>query len=102
MGDIIFTREEQELYSSSEYQIFINGEMVNTLKNGARKVITLKPGKYDIYVKVLTAKSPVKQVEIKEKQTLRLSCGSKLSGFKYVFSWLYSFSKNNIYLENTR
>ena len=101
MGDIIFTREYQELYSLSDYKIYINDKEVNTLKNGSRKVIKLKPGKYNIYIKVMGAKSPTMQVEIEPKQTLRLSCGSKLTGLKYAFSWLFSFSKKNIYLEET-
>ena len=102
MGDIIFTREEQELYSFADYKIFVDGNEVNSLVNGSRKVISLKPGKHDIFVKVLGAKSPTKQVDIKSKETLRLSCGSKLSGFKYAFAWLFLFSKNNIYLEETK
>ena len=102
MGDIIFTREDQELYNNLDYEIYINGELNNTIKNGSRKVVTLKAGKYDIFVKVMGAKSPVKQVEIKERQTLRLTCGSSLTGLKYVFSWLFTYSKNNIFLEYTK
>lgn len=102
MGDIIFTREDQELYNNLDYEIYINGELNNKIKNGSRKVVTLKPGKYDIFVKVMGAKSPIKQVEIKEKQTLRLTCGSNLTGLKYVFSWLFTYSKNNIFLEYTK
>ena len=101
MGDIILTRETQELYSLYDYKIFINNQQVNSIRNGSRKVITLKPGKYDMYVKVLGAKSPNMQIEIESKKTLRLSCGSKLRGLKYAFSWFFLFSKNNIYLEKT-
>lgn len=102
MGDIIFTRDEQELYSSIDYKIFIDGKQVNTIKNGSRKVLKLKEGKYDIFVQVLGAKSPVQHIEVREKRTLRLSCGSKLSGLKYIFSWFFMYSKNNIYLDITK
>ncbi|MGG7178552.1 hypothetical protein ACQPU1_13200 [Clostridium paraputrificum] len=102
MGDIIFTREEQELYNFADYKVFVDGKEVNSLVNGSRKVISLEPGKHDVFVKVMGAKSPTRQVNIKPKETLRLSCGSKLTGFKYAFSWLFLFSKNNIYLEETR
>lgn len=101
MGDIILTREDQELYRVSEYKVFIDGKEVNTISNNSRKVIRLQAGSHEVFVKVMGAKSPVKQINIKEKETLRLSCGSKLSGLKYVFHWLYSFSKHNIYLEET-
>ena len=40
MGDIIFTREDQELYNNLDYEIYINGELNNTIKNGSRKVVT--------------------------------------------------------------
>ena len=46
-------------------------------------------------------KSTVKQVEIKDKETLRLSCGTNLKGLKQMFSWLFMFSKNVIYLKET-
>ena len=101
MGDIIFTREYQEIYNLQDYKIFVNNEEVNTLANGARKIIRLKPGKYEIFVKVNGSKSPEKQVEIKAKGTVRLSCGSNLSGIKLALSWLFIFSKNNLYLKGT-
>ena len=101
MGDIIFTRENQELYSLYDYSIYINDEEVNSIRNGSRKVISLKPGIYYIYVKVLWAKSPIIKVEIESQKTIRLSCGSKLVGLKYIFSLFFLFSRNNIYLDKT-
>jgi len=101
MGDIIFTREYQEIHNLYEYKIFVNNEEINTITNGTRKVISLKPGNYEAFVKVNGSKSPQIQVEIKNKGTIRLSCGSNLSGLKLVFSWLFIFSKNNLYLKET-
>jgi len=101
MGDIIFTREYQEIHNLYEYKIFVNNKEINSLANGARKVITLKPGIYEVFVKVNGSKSTQKQVEIKNKGTIRLSCGSSLSGLKVAFSWLFIFSKNNLYLKDT-
>ncbi|MDS0526173.1 hypothetical protein NNC19_10815 [Clostridium sp. SHJSY1] len=101
MGDIIFTREYQDIQNLSEYKIFINGEEVNSISNGSRKVISLKPGEYDIFIKCMGSKSPTKQVIINKKETLRLSCGSNLTGIKMAFSWLFIFSKNKIYLKET-
>jgi hypothetical protein len=101
MGDIIFTREYQEIHNLYQYKIFVNNEEINTLANGARKVVRLKAGNYEVFVKVNGSKSPERQVKIKEKGTVRLSCGSSLSGLKFVFSWLFIFSKNNIYLNET-
>jgi len=101
MGDIIFTREYQEIHNLYEYKIFVNNEEINTLANGSRKVVRLKPGEYEVFVKVNGSKSTKRQVEIKDKGTVRLSCGSSLSGLKFVFSWLFIFSKNNLYLKET-
>lgn len=101
MGDIIFTREYQEIHNIYEYKIFVNNEEISTISNGARKVVRLKPGNYEVFVKVNGSKSPQKQVEIKDKGTVRLSCGSSLSGLKFVFSWMFIFSKNNLYLQET-
>lgn len=101
MGDIIFTREYQDVQNLSEYKIFINGEEINSISNGSRKVIRLKPGKYDVFVKCMGIKSPIKQVIINKNETLRLSCGSNMTGIKVAFSWLFMFSKNNLYIRET-
>jgi hypothetical protein len=101
MGDVILTREYQDVQNLSEYKIFINGQEVNSISNGTRKVISLKPGEYDIFVKCMGTKSPTKQVTINNKGTLRLSCGSNITGLKVAFSWLFMFGKNSLYLKET-
>lgn len=101
MGDIIFTREYQEVHNYLDYKIFVDNEEVSKISNGSRKVISLKPGKYMVFVKVNGAKSQNYEVNIEEKKTVRLTCGSKLTGIKLLFSWFFAFSKNNLYLKET-
>lgn len=101
MGDIIFTREYEQINNLAEFKIFIDGKQVNSVENGKRKVVRLETGKHEIFVKCMWCKSTVKQVEIKDKETLRLSCGTNLKGLKQMFSWLFMFSKNVIYLKET-
>lgn len=101
MGDIIFTRDYFELHSMNDFKIFVNDKEAATISNGARKVLKLEPGTYRIYVKVNATRSPEKQVEVKEKGTVRLSCGSTLTGIKLVFSWFFAFSKKGLYLKET-
>lgn len=101
MGDIIFTREYEQINNLAQFKIFIDGNEINSLENGKRKVVRLKAGKHEVFVKCMWCKSRVKQVEIKSKETLRLSCGTNLKGFKQIFSWLFMFSKNTIYLKET-
>lgn len=101
MGEILITRDYHELYSSQEFKIIIDGKEVNNIKNNKRKVISLPVGQHEMYIQVMGTKSLTKIVNIEPKKTLRLSCGSNLKGFKYIFHWLFAFSKNNIYLEET-
>ncbi|MBD7912186.1 MULTISPECIES: hypothetical protein [Clostridium] len=101
MGDVIFTREYQNVQSLSDYKIIINEKEVNSISNGSRKVISLKPGEYEIYVKCMGAQSPIKQVRINNNETLRLSCGSNVTGLKVAFSWLFMFGKKSLYLKET-
>ena len=101
MGDILLTRDYHELYSSQDYKIFIDGKEFGNIKNDRRKVINLPVGQHEIYVQLMGSKSSVKLVDIQSNKTIRLSCGSNLKGLKYMFHWLFIFSKNNIYLKET-
>lgn len=101
MGDIIFTREYEQINNLAGFKIFVDGKEVNTIENGTRKVVRLKAGKHDVFVKCMWSKSSVKQIEIRDKETIRLSCGTNLKGFKQALSWIFMFSKNSIYLKNT-
>lgn len=102
MGDIIFTREYEQVNNLAEFKIFIDGKEVNTIDNGKRKVVRLEAGKHEIFVKCMWCRSIAKQVEIRNKETLRLSCGTNLKGLKQIFSWLFMFGKNAIYLNETK
>ncbi|WP_294352445.1 hypothetical protein [uncultured Clostridium sp.] len=99
MGDVIFKREYQEINSLAKYNICINGKVVNTIENNSRKVVSLRTGIYDISVTYRNSKAEMKQVEIKKNESLRLACGSNLVGLKLLFSWFFTFGKNNIYLK---
>ena len=99
MGDVIFKREYQEINSLAKYNICINGKVVNTIENNSRKVVSLRPGIYNISVTYRNSKAEMKQVEIKKNESLRLACGSNLVGLKLLFSWFFTFGKNNIYLK---
>ena len=39
MGDIIFTREYEQINNLAEFKIFIDGKQVNSVENGKRKVV---------------------------------------------------------------
>lgn len=101
MGDIILTREYDETYSHTDFKIVVNNIEINTIKNDSRKVINLKSGEYDICVKTNRTSSPTVRVSVKNKGTIRLTCGSKLRGIRLVFNWLYVFGKSNLYLIET-
>ena len=101
MGDIILTREYDETYSHTDFKIVVNDIEINTIANDSRKVISLKSGEYDVYVKTNRTSRPTVRVSVKNKATIRLTCGSKLRGIKLLFNWLYIFGKNNLYLRET-
>ena len=101
MGDIIFTREYEQVNNLAEFKRFIDGKQVNSVENGKRKVVRLDVGIHKIFVKCMWTKSCMKQIQIKDGKTIRLSCGTNLKGFKQMFSWLFMFSKNTIYLKET-
>ena len=101
MGDIIFTREYEQINNLAEFKIFVDGKEVNSIENGKRKVVKLDAGVHEIFVKCMWKKSCIKQVEIKKGKTIRLSCGTNLKGLKQMLSWLFMFSKNVIYLRET-
>lgn len=93
MGDIIITRQDQAFLKLLDYSVYQDGSLVSKVANGSRKVLSLKPGKYSIQVKVLGMRSNTFKVDLKARQTVRLTCGSNLTGIKYLFSIFLMFSK---------
>lgn len=93
MGDIIITRQDQVFLKLMDYSIYQDGNLVNKVSNGSRKVLSLKPGKYSIQIKALGMRSNTFEVDLKARQTVRLTCGSKLTGIKYLFSIFLMFTK---------
>ena len=90
MGDIIFTREYEQVNNLAKFKIYIDGKEINSIENGTRKVVRLSAGKHEVFVKCMWSKSPIKQIEIRDKETIRLSCGINLKGLKQLFSWIFS------------
>lgn len=101
MGDLILTREDQSMFKLTDYKVFIDNKEVSTVSNGRTKVLRLKPGSHEVYVKVMCFKSNVKQVNIKNNGTIRFTCGTKLTGIKYALAIIFIFSRNKIFLEDT-
>lgn len=102
MGDIILIRPGREMLKLLDYGIYLDGEKVNFIKDDTRKVLNLKEGNHEIYIKALGAKSNVLNINIKNRETVRLTCKINLSGFKYLFSYLYLFSKKLLKLDYTK
>ncbi|MGL4771991.1 MAG: hypothetical protein ACRC2K_00350 [Clostridium sp.] len=89
MGDIIFTRPDQDFMKIADYKVYANGHLIAKVRNESRKVVSLKPGKYNIEVNVMGMRSNTYEVDVKAKSTTRLTCESKLTGIKYLFSLFY-------------
>lgn len=102
MGDIILTRPGREMFRLLDYGIYVDGKKVNFIRDDTRKVLKLKEGSHEIYIRVLGAKSNILNINIKNKETVRLTCKNNLTGFKYLFSYLYIFSKNLLKLDYTK
>lgn len=101
MGDLILTREEQSFLKLAKYKIFIDDKLVNEVDNGSTKVLQVKPGEHTVYVKVFGMKSNIKKITVTKKSTVRLTCGSQITGIKYLLAIIFIFQKNKIFLEDT-
>lgn len=93
MGDVIITRQDQAFFKLMDYSIYQDDKLISKVSNGSRKILSLKPGTYEFKVKVLGMRSNTFKVNLKARQTVRLTCGSNLSGIKYLFSMFLVFSR---------
>lgn len=99
MGDIILARPGGEAFKFLDYGIYVDGKKINVIRDDTRKVLKLKEGQHEIYVKMLGAKSNTLNIKVKKRESVRLSCGMRLTGAKIIFAGFYLFSKKLLKLD---
>jgi hypothetical protein len=100
MSQIIISRTSQRVDSLREYEIYVDGQKINTIGPGEKKTLEVSQSNHEIYIKIDWCKSKKLNINLTERQELKLKCGSKITGIKYALNLFYIFSHDNwVYLD---
>ena len=102
MGDakIKVFRTSQAIHSGSDYEIYVDGQLAETISDGGEELIEIEPGKHKVLVKSDGNKSQEKTINLKSGSVKKLICGSKLVGWKQWLALEYFLLPiSDIYLE---
>ena len=87
MATIKIKRKSHLMNMARNYKIFIDGEFVGKISNGATAEFPVTAGKHTVTAKIDWCSSPTVSVEVGTDETKRLTVG----GFKYnwlIFLWI--------------
>lgn len=94
MSKITLFRTSQYVNDMREYDIYLDGQEINTISNGEIKTIEVSEGSHEIYLKIDWCKSKKININLTEGQEMKLKCGSKITGIRKFFALFYIFSTN--------
>jgi hypothetical protein len=90
MSSIVIHRRAGWRDKLSVYQVFLDGEQVGLVKNGAEVTIQTTPGTHSIQLRIEWCSSPELHVNAAAGTTEIVACGANsklLLGFFYVSIW---------------
>ncbi|MEA2105765.1 MAG: hypothetical protein U9P82_03465 [Bacteroidota bacterium] len=84
MGKLIISRRKEWQNRGRKFGVYINGEKVDVIENGAIKELELEPGKHKVKFKIDWCSSPEEEIEVPENKAKSI----EVSGFK-LGRWLF-------------
>ncbi|MFP4025678.1 MAG: hypothetical protein ACLFVR_14240, partial [Thiohalospira sp.] len=64
MGKLIISRRKEWQNRGRKFGVYIDGEKVDVIENGAIKEMELEPGKHTLKFKIDWCSSPEKEIEV--------------------------------------
>ena len=98
---IIIERISQYANGAREIKIFIDGQLIGSIKNGETKEFIIKPGNREVLAKIDWCRTLPISFNIEQNMSARFELGSRLQGFRLSLAFFYALfdTKNFIYLE---
>ncbi len=84
MGKLIISRRKEWQNRGRKFGVYIDGEKVDVIENGAIKELELEPGKHTLKFKIDWCSSPDRAIEIPENRSKSV----EIRGFK-LGRWLF-------------
>mgnify|MGYP006299421999 CR=1 FL=1 len=84
MGKLIISRRKEWQNRGRKFGVYINGEKVDVIENGAIKELEIEPGKHKVKFKIDWCSSPEEEIEVPENKAKSI----EVSGFK-LGRWLF-------------
>lgn len=84
MGKLIISRRKEWQNRGRKFGVYIDGEKVDVIENGAIKEMELEPGKHTLKFKIDWCSSPEKEIEVPGDKSKSV----EVSGFK-LGKWLF-------------
>jgi len=76
----------------------LNETESGSIEDGGMHKIILEPGDYEIYLVIDWCRSNKLKISIKDNETIRLKCGSELTGWRIFLANYYIKYKKDKYL----
>ncbi len=97
-GTIEIKRVKQYANKARAIGIYINGQKVDTIKDGETKSFELNPGNNEIFAKIDWCKTKPLKIDNTGNESLQLELGSNLSGWKLLLGIYYIIFNTSEYL----
>ncbi|CAN5691640.1 hypothetical protein BH10CYA1_BH10CYA1_04290 [soil metagenome] len=99
-GWVEIARTHQHFGRLRAIKIFADGAQIGSINNGESKVFELKPGQHNVFAKIDWCKTAVHTLDIVAGETITLSLGSEIAGWKLMLTIIYLFMPGRmIYLK---
>ncbi|HEV8066508.1 MAG TPA: hypothetical protein VGP76_02140 [Planctomycetaceae bacterium] len=100
-GLLVISRTTQSLNYLRKFSVWIDGNRVGSIANGATQRFALAAGQHTIFVKIDWCMSDKVTADFKTGKPVELVCGSDFTGWKLLLACLYFLSGKYIYLRRT-
>lgn len=84
MAQLVFKRESQWISKFRKFDIYINDNKVEEIKDGEIIDIDKEPGEYVVKLKIDWAESATHEIRLKSDDIIQFQCGSRLKGWKIL------------------
>ncbi|MFG6494722.1 hypothetical protein P8610_05145 [Fictibacillus sp. UD] len=84
MAKMVFERESQFANKWRKFDIYINDNKRENIKDGETKQIDVEPGEYIVKMQIDWVESATHKVQVKQDETIHFQCGSRLKGWKIL------------------
>jgi hypothetical protein len=100
-AELVISRTTQYLNCLSKFSVWLDGNEVGSIANGATERFAISAGQHMIFVKIDWCMSDKVTADFETGKPVDLVCGSDFTGWKLPLAVLYLWSGKFIYLRRT-